>query len=128
MWCPHVVAAGGQNSSRAEFEGQAQTAHGLGLPDMCAVHEELPIRARDGVTRHAGDDLDEGDTRRVGTAAWPAEGDVLPAQRQFTLVDQEESLWQAGRDIQAEGIVRLEQRCREDQQQVDEALAAQMVA
>jgi hypothetical protein len=43
-------------------------------------------------------------------------------------VDQEETLWQAGRDIQAEGIVRMEQSGSHDQQQVDDSPAAQMVA
>jgi hypothetical protein len=51
------------------------TARCLRPPDRHPVHEELPIHARDGVARHAGDDLDEGDARRIGTATRPAEGD-----------------------------------------------------
>ncbi len=121
MWRPDVIAPRRKFARRTDGEGYASMALGLRRSDEIAVHEEIALAAAYRVTRHSGKNFHKRDAGGVGTSAGPTKRDVLPVCRQFSLMDEEESVRQACGTVEAEREMHLEENRGKCDHQVRDA-------
>src|SRR5512137_86416 len=122
----HVVAALRNPAGGTGYERLTLPAHRFGHAHRNAVEVEALRVARDLVAWQAGEHLDEGDPRRVRSAAGPAEGDEVASARHLALVDEEEPVRQTGRGVQPEAIVGVKPERDRGDRDVDDGPVLQV--
>src|SRR5690242_3336967 len=119
MGCLNVELIRTQRARLHKRKRLSVTAVRLGCAGVNAVDVIRAVYARNAVSRNAAHELDEDDARRVGAAALPMEGDVIPACYRLPLVNQEQSIGQAGRQVQAQAVMLLPPYRASDNHKVD---------